>query len=72
MKLSQQFRTWVSRRGALALFFVVVVLLGVYQIWDHRPQPRISHVLGSSTQHVDMLWLKQEIFRQTTSTLGHK
>jgi hypothetical protein len=67
MKLSQKFRTWASRRGALAIFCVVVILLGVYQIWDQRTQPHISHVLGSSTQHVDMLWVKQEIFRQTAT-----
>jgi len=60
MKFTHRFRVWFARRGALALFFVVVVLLGVYQIWLERPQPRITHILGSSTQHVDVLWFKQE------------
>lgn len=59
MKLSQRFQIWLSRRGALALFITMVVLILGFQIWLKRPQPRISHVLGSSTQHVDMLWIKQ-------------
>ena len=59
MKLSQQFRNWLSRRGALALFIIVVVLLWLFQTWAQRTQPRISHVLDSSTQHVNVLWLKQ-------------
>lgn len=64
MKLSQQFRNWLPRRGALALLIMMVVLLWIFQIWLKRPQPHISHVLGSSTQQVDVLWLKQEIFTQ--------
>ena len=59
MKLSQRFRKWFARRGALALFFIAVFLLLVFQIWLERPQPRNAHVIGSSTQHVDTLWFKQ-------------
>jgi outer membrane protein assembly factor BamB len=59
MKLSKGFRTWFARRGALAIFIMLLVLLGIFQMWREWPQPRISHVLGSSTQQVDILWLKQ-------------
>lgn len=67
MKLSQHFRIWLSRRGALALFITLLVLLGMFQMWREQPQPRISHVLGPSTQQVDVLWLKQEIFTKVAS-----
>jgi outer membrane protein assembly factor BamB len=67
MKTSKQFRGWLSRRGALALFIMLVALIWIFQIWLERHQPRISHVLGTSTQHVDVLWSNQEIFTQVTS-----
>jgi outer membrane protein assembly factor BamB len=71
MKLPQRFRLWLSRRGALALFIVLVVSLGVLQAWFQRPLPRITHILGSSTQHVDVLWFKQEdISNQITINAG--
>jgi outer membrane protein assembly factor BamB len=70
MKLSQRFQIWLSRRGALALFITVVVLLWVFQLWLERPQPRISHVLGSSTQDVDVLWFTQDIFTKITGNSG--
>ncbi|MCJ7433630.1 MAG: PQQ-like beta-propeller repeat protein [Anaerolineales bacterium] len=71
MNLSKRFRIWLSQRGALALFIVIVVLLGMLQAWLQRPLPRITHILGSSTQHVDVLWFKQEdISNQITTNAG--
>jgi outer membrane protein assembly factor BamB len=64
IKLLQEFQGWLSRHRALALLFMLGILLWIFQTWLQRPQPRIFHVLGSSTRHVDTLWIKQEIFTQ--------
>jgi outer membrane protein assembly factor BamB len=62
MKLPQKIRIELSRREALVLFIVLSVLLCwiMMQLWFKKPQPRITHILGSSTQHVDVLWFKQD------------
>lgn len=60
MKLSQRFQVWWSRRGVLALFIVLIVSLGALQMWLQRPTPFNTHIVGSSTQHVDVLWLIQD------------
>jgi outer membrane protein assembly factor BamB len=68
MKLSKRFRDWLSGRGALALFILLVVLFAVLQAWLQRPLPRITHTLGSSTQQVDVLWFKQDDFSNMVAT----
>jgi len=71
MNFSHKFRTWLSLRWPLILFFAFVGLLWLIPKWINKPQPRIIHVLGSSTQHVDVLWFKQEdISNQITTNAG--
>jgi outer membrane protein assembly factor BamB len=60
MKLLQRFQKFLSQQGLLALSLMVIVLLGVLQIWLQRPPPFNTHTIGSSTQHVDVLWLMQD------------
>ena len=66
MKISQRFRVWFSRRGALALFIVFVAVVWVLPSWLDRSQSHITHTLGSSTQHVDVLWFSQDVFTKIT------
>ncbi len=62
MKLSKGFRDWIARRGALVIFFVVLVLLWIVPILLEKPEPPpITRTLGSSTQHVEVLWFRQDI-----------
>jgi outer membrane protein assembly factor BamB len=70
MKLPKQLQVWLSQRGALVLFLTTIVLLLIFQIWHERPQPSISHTLGTSTYPIDILWSKQETFRQTAGNGG--
>jgi len=60
MNFSQRFRVWLSRRGVLFLVVVLIILLTALPSWLDRPKPRIIHILGSSSRHVDVLWFKQD------------
>lgn len=62
MKLSERFRVWLARRGALVLFFVALVILSIVPKLREKPPLRISRTLGSSTQHVEVLWLSQNFY----------
>lgn len=70
MNLSQRFRAGLSRRGIVSLFMTLMVLLGTLQACLQKPQLHITHSLGSSTQHVEVLWVKQEIFTKITRDDG--
>lgn len=70
MNLSQRSRVWLSRREILALLVMLILSPWILQACLQRSQPHITHSLGSSTQPVDVLWLKQEIFTQTTKDGG--
>lgn len=63
MNLAQQFRIWLSRRWALVLFILIIVLFEIVSIWREAPQPYIvTRTLESSTQHVEALWLSQDLY----------
>jgi len=63
LKLSQRFRVWASQRGAPIIIIAIMVSLWIAQIWyQQRSQiPHITRTLGSTTQHVNILWLRQDI-----------
>lgn len=70
MKLAKQLTAWFLRPRTLALFIMFVMLLLILSACLQRPQTQIIHTLGTSTQHVDVLWFRQEIFTQTTDNSG--
>jgi len=60
----------LSQRGALFLVVVLIILLTALPSWLDRPKPRIIHVLGSSSQHVDVLWFNQDNISNLITTNG--
>ncbi|HLO32829.1 MAG TPA: PQQ-binding-like beta-propeller repeat protein, partial [Anaerolineales bacterium] len=67
MNISQHNRVGSLQRGTLTLLMALIVPIGILHACLQKPQPRITHSLGSSTQQVDVLWLKQEILTKITS-----
>ena len=60
MNLRQRFRVWLTKRWALVLFIALILLLWFMPEWLNKPTPLIVRTLGSSTQHVDVLWFRQD------------
>jgi outer membrane protein assembly factor BamB len=67
MELSKGFRTWFAQREVLVIFIMLAILLGIFQMRRELPQLQNSHVLGSSTHQVDVLWSTQDIFTKIAS-----
>lgn len=61
MKLLHKLREWLSRRWALVLFFMLILLLWLVPEWLRKPPPSIIHTLGSSTEHANVLWFRQDV-----------
>src|SRR5574341_574172 len=64
---SQRFWVRLPQRGIVILFITLALLPGTLPACLPKNQRRITHSLGSSTQHVDVLWVKQETFTKVTS-----
>ena len=64
VNLFQRFRIWLSRRWALVLFILIIILFEIVSIWREagEPQSHIIRTLGSSTQNVEKLWLSQNFY----------
>ena len=69
--LWHRFRVWFSKRWPLILFIAVVALFCLGSTWldriENPPPPNITWTLASSTQHADVLWLKQATFSLATA-----
>ncbi len=72
MKLDPELQKLLSRRGAPILAIVFIVLIWIVQLWLQKPLPLITHALGSSTQHVNTLWIRQEISTWPTASANGK
>jgi outer membrane protein assembly factor BamB len=68
--LWQNFRVWVSKRWVLVFFIALVLLLWLVLEWLKKPSPTIIRTLGSSTQHVNVLWFKQNFFTLAAVNTG--
>lgn len=58
----QRFQRWLSRRGALVLFALFVIVILALPGWLEKKAPTITHALASSTTPAETIWLNQEIF----------
>jgi outer membrane protein assembly factor BamB len=66
MSISPKSQTWLLSQRTLTPFIVLTIMLWTIHACSQSPQQHIVHSLGASTQEVDVLWLKQEVFTQTT------
>jgi len=57
-----RFQIWLSRHRVLILVVLLIGLIWTVQSWFRKPLPSITRTLGSSTQQVNELWVRQGIF----------
>jgi outer membrane protein assembly factor BamB len=51
----------LSKRWPLLAAAAILLLLWLIPEWLKKPAPVITHMPGSSTQHVDVLWFRQDL-----------
>jgi outer membrane protein assembly factor BamB len=59
---SHRFQEWLSNRWPLVLLVLLIMFGWVFEVWVERPLPCITRTIGTSTQHVNTLWFKQNFY----------
>lgn len=59
--MSNQLLAQLKHRWPLTIFFIVVALSLIVPILREKPQPRVSHIPASSTQHLEVLWVRNDV-----------
>ena len=63
-----RFRVWLSQHRVLTLIVLLTGLVWVVQSWSRKPLPSVTRTLGASTQQVEVLWVRQDIFPLIVAT----
>ncbi len=65
VRLTPRWLPWL-----FALLIVFLLFLGSATEWLQAPLPRITHTLRSSTQHVNTLWVRQDVSTYPIASAG--